>query len=173
MPPFDPQFWTEVFLQTLTLFVMLVGLLGLIVPVFPGLVIIWLASLFYALLEHAAGRMNWIDWTLFGLICLLALVGSVIDNIIIARKMRGRSIPWTSIGISYLAGIVASLFLTPVLGLVASPLALFGAEYLRLRKAKYAFESAKSYMVAWSWSFAAVFGIGVLMILVWMAWAWL
>ncbi len=173
MPPFDPQFWTEVLIQTLTLFAMLVGLLGLVIPVFPGLIIIWLANLFYALVENAAGRMTWVDWTLFALISLLALFGSVVDNIIIARNMRGRSIPWLSIALAFLAGIVASIFLTPVIGLVASPLALFGAEYLRLRKARSAFESAKSYMIAWSWSFAAVFGVGVLMILLWMAWAWL
>ncbi len=173
MPPTDPQFWAEVLVETLTLFVMLVGLLGLLIPVFPGLIIIWLASLFYALIENAAGRMTWIDWTLFALISFLMVMGSVIDNIIIARKMRGRSIPWISIGVAYLAGIIASMFLTPLVGLVASPVALFGAEYFRLRNRKTAFESAKSYMVAWSWSFAAVFGVGILMILFWMAWAWL
>ncbi len=172
MPPFDPRFWTEVVVQTLTLFVMLVGLVGLVIPIFPGLIIMWLASLFYALVENATGRMVWYDWVLFGLISLLAVLGSVIDNIIIARKMRGRSIPWTSIGLAYLAGILASLFLTPVGGLIAAPVALFGAEYLRLRNRRTAFGSAKSYMVAWSWSFAAVFGVGLLMILVWLAWAW-
>ncbi len=117
--------------------------------------------------------MTWVDWALFALISLLALFGSVVDNIIIARNMRGRSIPWLSIALAFLAGIVASIFLTPVIGLAASPLALFGAEYLRLRNSRSAFQSAKSYMVAWSWSFAAVFGVGVLMILLWMAWAWL
>ena len=95
--PTDPRFWSEVLLQTLTLFVLLVGLLGLLIPVFPALVVMWLATFIYALIENSLGRMGWIDWTLFGLITILMLVGSVIDNIIIARKMRGRSIPWSSI----------------------------------------------------------------------------
>jgi uncharacterized protein YqgC (DUF456 family) len=171
--PTDPQFWSEVILQTLTLSVLIVGLLGLLIPVFPALVVMWLATLIYALIENAAGRMTWIDWVLFALITLLMLFGSVIDNIIIAQKMRGQSIPWGSIAVAFLAGIIASLFLTPLIGMAASPLGLFGAEYLRLHDRKLAFTSAKTYMIAWGWSFAAVFGVGVLMILLWLLWAWL
>lgn len=171
--PTDPQFWSEVFLQTLTLFILIVGLLGLVVPVFPGLIIMWLATLFYALIENSLGRMTWIHWTLFALITILMIGGSVIDNIIIASKMRGHSIPWSSIGLSYLAGILASMFLTPLVGIVASPLALFGVEYLRLRDRKLAFDSARTYTIAWGWSFLAVFSVGVLMIVFWMLWAWM
>jgi uncharacterized protein len=168
--PTDPRFWSEVVLQTVTLFVLLIGLLGLLIPVFPALVVMWLATLFYALIENYLGRMSWIEWTLFALITLLMLVGSVIDNIIIARKMRGQSIPWSSIGLAFLAGILASIFLTPFIGMAASPLSLFGVEYIRLRDRKLAFTSAKTYMIAWGWSFAAVFGIGLLMIVLWLVW---
>jgi len=173
MPPTDPRFWAEVVIQTLTLFALIVGLFGLLVPVFPGLIIMWLATLFYALIENAAGRMAWIDWTLFAFITILMLFGSVIDNIIIARRMRGHSIPWSSIGLSYLAGIIASLFLTPLVGLIASPLTLFTAEYFRFRNRRKAFDSARTYMIAWGWSFLAVFGVGVLLLILWLVWAWL
>ena len=167
----DPGVLGESILQALTLGVLLVGLFGLLIPVFPGLLVMWMATLFYALLESAAGRMAWIDWTLFGLITILMIVGNVIDNIIIARNMRGKAIPWSSIALAYLAGLIASVFLTPIVGILASPLALFGAEWLRLHRGRLAFASAKSYMVAWGWSFAAVFGIGVLMVVLWILWA--
>ncbi|HEX2696369.1 MAG TPA: DUF456 family protein [Anaerolineales bacterium] len=173
MPPIDPQLLGEVIIETIVLFFMLVGLFGLLVPVFPGLIVMWLATLFYALVENDAGRMAWIDWTLFALITILMLFGSVIDNIIIAKRMRGHSIPWRSIGLSYLAGIIASIFFTPLIGLVASPLTLFGVEYLRFRNRKKAFDSARTYMIAWGWSFLAVFGVGVLMLILWFLWAWL
>lgn len=170
--PTDPRFWSEVFLQTLTLVVLLVGLAGLIIPVFPGLVVMWLATLAYALIEFAAGRMTPTDWILFALLTVLMLVGNVIDNIIIARKMRGHSIPWSSIGISYLAGLLASIFLTPLIGLIAAPLALFGVEYIRLRGPRQAFDSARTYMIGWGWSFAARFTIGIVMLGLWAAWVW-
>jgi hypothetical protein len=97
---------------------------------------------------------------LFGLISLLTVVGSVVDNVIIARKMRGRFIPWSSIVLAYLAGIVSSVLLTPVAGIAAAPLTLFAVESARLRDRGRGFESARAYMVAWGWSFMAVFGIG-------------
>jgi uncharacterized protein YqgC (DUF456 family) len=163
----------QTLLQALTLIFMLVGLFGLVIPVFPGLIIIWLASLAFALIQASLGNMAWIDWTLFALMTLLMLGGSVVDNIIIAYKMRDKQIPWKSIGLSYLAGILGSIFLTPLVGLVAAPLGLVGAEYLRFRNWRQAFDSAKTYMLAWGWSFAALFGIGTLMIILWMLWAWL
>jgi uncharacterized protein YqgC (DUF456 family) len=169
--PTNPAFWDEVILQTLTLFVLLVGWLGILIPVFPGLIVMWLATLVYALAENAVGRMTWLDWVLFGLITALMILGNVIDNIIITRKMRGRSIPWTSIFLAFLAGIIASLFLTPLVGLAASPLTLFAVESARLHSRRSGFASARAYMVAWGWSFAAVFGAGALMIGLWLIWA--
>jgi uncharacterized protein YqgC (DUF456 family) len=169
--PIDSRFWSEVVLQTLTLFVLLVGLAGLVIPVFPGLAIMWIATLLYALLENAVGRMTWIGWVFFALITLLMLFGSVIDNIIIARKMRGRSVPWSSIAVAYAAGLVASLFFTPLVGLVASPLALFATESRRLRDRRLGFASARAYMIAWGWSFAAVFAVGLLILFLWLLWA--
>ncbi len=169
--PTNPDFWNLVVLQTLTLFVLIVGWLGILVPVFPGLLIMWLGTLFYALVQNDAGRMDWLSWTLFGIITALMLVGNVIDNIIIARKMRGRSIPWSSIAFAFLAGLIGSIVLTPVAGLAAAPLTLFAVESIRLHSRRLGFASAKAYMIAWGWSFAAVFGVGFLMILVWLVWA--
>src|SRR5258706_3270868 len=48
----------QVILETFTLFVMLVGLFGLIVPVFPGLTVMWIAALVYALIQNAAHNMT-------------------------------------------------------------------------------------------------------------------
>src|SRR5512146_243427 len=167
----DPNTLAESVLQALTLGIMLLGLFGLLIPVFPGLLIMWLATCLYALLENASGRMQWEDWVLFAAITVLMVVGNIIDNIIIARKMRGKAIPWTSIGLAFLSGLVASMFFTPIIGILASPLGLFGAEFLRLREARPAFNSARSYMVAWGWSFAAIFGIGLAMVVLWALWA--
>lgn len=169
--PLNPDFWNQVLLQTLTLFVLLVGWLGVLIPVFPGLLIMWLGTLFYALVENSLGLMSWVDWVLFGVITFLMLLGNVIDNIIIARKMRGRAIPWTSIALAFAAGLIGSLFLTPLVGLFIAPLTLFGVETFRLHSRKLGFASARAYMVAWGWSFAAVFAVGFLMILFWLLWA--
>jgi uncharacterized protein YqgC (DUF456 family) len=169
--PTDPDFWSLVVLQAVTLAMLLMGWAGLLVPVFPGLVVMWLTTLFYAALQQTTGRMGWFDWVLFALISMLMVVGSIIDNIIIAKKMRGESVPWRSIVLAYLAGLLASAFFTPLIGIAASPLALYAAESARLHDRKLGFQSARLYMIAWGWAFIAVFSIGALMILIWLLWA--
>ena len=160
-------------LQTITLFVLFLGLLGLIVPVFPGLTVMWLATLVFAILQSVGGLMTGWDWFLFALITLLMIGGNIVDNLIIASKMRGHEIPWKNILLCYAAGIIVSLFFTPLIGLIASPVALLGLEYLRFRDWKQARESMKVFLVGWGASFAARFGIGFLMIVFWALWAWL
>lgn len=170
----DPglQTFLQVILETLTLFVLLVGLVGLIVPVFPGLVVMWLGTLVYALLQSAAGRMTVWDWLLFAVITTLMIVGNVADNIIIASKMRNKYVPWSSILWAFAAGIVASIFLTPIVGLVAAPAGLFVAETSRLKDRQAAMESTKAYMVGWGWAFGVRFLIGLVMTGLWMLSAW-
>lgn len=169
--------WLNLFLavalETLTLFALLIGLAGLIVPVFPGLTIMWLTTLVYALIQNAADKMTGWDWAIFVFITLLMIGGNIVDNIIIARKMRDQFIPWSSILIAFAAGIVVSIFLTPLFGLVAAPLGLFLAEMNRLKNRDDALKSTKAYMVGWGWAFGARFIIGITMIGSWMLWAWI
>jgi uncharacterized protein YqgC (DUF456 family) len=166
------ELFLQVVLEIFTLMALIVGLLGLIVPVFPGLVIMWLGTLVYAIIQSAAGNMTGWKWILFGVITFLMITGSIVDNIIIARKMRDKYIPWSSILWAFAAGIVVSLFFTPLVGLVAAPVGLFLAESSRLKNRDAAVESTKAYMIGWGWAFGARFLIGLVMIGFWMLWAW-
>jgi len=166
------ELFLQVVLETFTLLALIVGLLGLIVPVFPGLVIMWLGTLVYAIIQSAAGNMTGWKWFLFGVITILMITGSIADNIIIARKMRDKYVPWSSILWAFAAGVVASLFFTPLIGLVAAPVGLFLAESSRLKNRDAAVESTKAYMIGWGWAFGARFLIGLAMIGFWIIWAW-
>jgi uncharacterized protein YqgC (DUF456 family) len=170
-----PEFevFLQVILETLTLFALIVGLLGLIVPIFPGLVIMWLGTLVYAILQSAAGNMTGWKWVIFGIITVLMIAGSIADNLIIAQKMRDKYIPWSSILFAFAASLIASLFFTPLIGLVAAPAGLFLAESRRLKDREAAVDSTKAYMIGWGWAFGARFLIGLVMIGFWMLWAWI
>ena len=169
-----PEFETflQFILETLTLLALIVGLLGLIVPIFPGLVIMWLGTGIYALIQNAAGNMTGGKWAIFGVITILMITGSVVDNIIIARKIRDKYVPWSSILFAFAAGILASIFFTPIIGLLAAPGGLYVAENQRLRNSEAAFEATKAYMIGWGWAFVVRFAIGLAMIGLWMIWAW-
>jgi uncharacterized protein YqgC (DUF456 family) len=171
MPP-GLETFGQVLLETLTLFVLLIGLFGLIVPVFPGLTIMWLAALVYALIQNSRGLMTGWDWFLLVLITILMVGGNIVDNLIIAAKMRDKYIPWSSILLAFAASIVASIFLTPVIGLLAAPVALLVIEYIRLKDRRKAFDSTKTYVIGAGWAFLARFVIGLMMVGLWMLWAW-
>ena len=166
------ELFLQVVLETFTLFALIVGLLGLIVPVFPGLVVMWLGTLVYAIFQNAAGNMTGWKWFIFGIITLLMIGGSIADNLIIAGKMRDKYVPWSSILLAFAAGVIASLFFTPIIGLVAAPVGLFLAESRRLKDRDAAVESTKAYMIGWGWAFGVRFVIGLVMIGFWMIWAW-
>ncbi len=168
----NPDLAFQVIIEVITLLFMLVGLFGLLIPIFPGLTVMWLGPLLYVIVQNANGNMNWLGWLLFGLITLLMLGGNVVDNIIIARHVREKQAPWSSIVIAFIAGLVASIFFTPLIGIIASPVGLFLAEWRRLRDQSQAFAITKAWMTGWGWSIAARFGIGLVMIALWLAWAW-
>ena len=172
----DPTFWEffgQVFLETLTLLVMLSGLAGLFIPVFPGLTVMWLGTLVYAVVQAINKNMTGVDWFLFVLITLLMIGGNIIDNIIIAKHVRDKNVPWSSIIWAFVAGILISLFFTPLVGMIASPVALFLAEWRRLKDKPAALSNTRAWMTGWGWSIAARLGIGFLMIVFWGLWAWL
>ncbi len=172
----DLNFWDvagRVLLETLTLFALLGGLFGLLIPVFPGLTVMWIGTLVYAIVQGINGNMTWVDWVLFTLITLLMIGGNIIDNIIIAKHVRDKNVPWSSILWAFAAGIVVSLFFTPIAGMIASPVGLYLAEWRRLKEKQAALANTKAWMTGWGWSLAARFGIGFIMIVFWGLWAWL
>ena len=172
----DLNFWDvagRVLLETLTLLALLGGLFGLLIPVFPGLTVMWIGTLVYAVVQGMNGNMTWVDWVLFTLITLLMIGGNIADNIIIAKHVRDKNVPWSSILWAFAAGIVVSLFFTPIVGMVASPVGLYLAEWRRLKEKQSALANTKAWMTGWGWSLAARFGIGVVMLVFWMLWAWL
>ncbi len=172
----DPEFWKLYFqtlLEILTFLVLLTGLIGLIIPVFPGLTVMWLGTLVYAIIQAMSGNMTWVDWLLFVVITLLMIGGNIVDNIIIAKHMLDKDVPWSSIIWAFVAGMVVSIFFTPIAGIIASPLGLFLAEWYRLKDRSIAFANTKAWMTGWGWSIAARIGIGVVMIIFWGLWAWL
>jgi uncharacterized protein YqgC (DUF456 family) len=162
------EFWLKVGIETLTLFALIVGTAGLIIPVFPGLVINWLAVLIYGLVSGFGVK----GWVIFVLITLLMIAGNVSDNIMMGRKARESGAAWLSIGTGYAASLVLSLFLSPVAGLAAAPAGVFLVELIRRKDWREALRVAWSLMVGWGWSIGIRITIGVLMIGLWMIWAW-
>lgn len=76
--------WLQTAIFAITLVVMLVGLFGLMVPVFPGMLVIWLAALGFGIVVG----FNTLGIWMFALITGLAVAGSVLDNVFMAAGAR-------------------------------------------------------------------------------------
>jgi uncharacterized protein len=152
-----------------TLFFMLVGLLGLVVPAFPGLAIIWLAALLYGILS---GGFDWVAGLIFVLISILWLVGSFGDNLLMGAGARKGGASWISIILAGIAGLLGTVLFPPFGGLVAAPLTVLLLEYLRKRDMRQATIAVRGLAIGWGLTFFLRFGVGILMIVLWLVWAW-
>jgi uncharacterized protein len=147
---------------------MVVGLL--VIPILPGLVIIWAAALGYGI---AAG-FGTLGWVMLGLITVLMLAGSILDNILMGAKAHQVGAPWWVVLLALGAAVIGSLVIPiPIIGgVLAALLVLFLVEWARRKDAKKALLSMRGMLVGCGW--AAVFRviIGLIMIGLWLIWAW-
>jgi hypothetical protein len=155
-------------LEILTLIIMLVGLFGLVIPIFPGVEIVWLAALTFGLIDgfSALGAILFAGITLFG------LVGLVIDNVLMATLTRQNGASWVSIFLAMLAGLIGTIIFPPIGGLIAAPLIVLLLEYRRRRSWPESWQVVKGLLAGWGLSLLARFGIGLVMIILWLVWAW-
>lgn len=160
--------WIEPTITILTVLTMLVGLFGLIVPIFPGNVVMWLAALAYGLV-FGFGKLGGI---MFAIITLLMLAAVSADNILMGAKAREKGADWGSIILALTAGVVGTMLFPPIGGLIAAPLALYLAELQLLGNAQEAIAVVKALMTGWGLAFLVRFGIGVVMFSLWGIWAY-
>lgn len=146
--------------------IMVSSWIGLVVPVFPGTVVMWVAMSVYGIV-YGFGTTGWI---LFGLITLLMIFSTFIDNYFMSASAKEKGASWSSIFIAIMGGIVFSFLFPPIGGIIATPLLLFLAEFYRTKNKKTSFEVTKSMLKGWGWSFIARFGIGLIMLILWIIW---
>ncbi len=160
--------WLEPAFIWIIQIVILIGLVGLVIPIFPGLVLIWLATLGYGI----AKGFSTSGWILFALISLLMLMGSVVDNILMGVGARKGGASWLTVAIALGVGLLGTIVFPPLGGLIAAPLAIFGLELWRQRHWKKAGKAVGGLAIGWGMTFLVRFGIGVLMMICWWVWVW-
>lgn len=156
-------------LKTVVLIVMVLGMFSLIIPFIPGLTIVWVAALVYGLIDG----FNLAGGILFGFITVLMLFGNIVDNLLMGAGAKQSGASWLAIGIALVAGVVGSIVFPPFGGLALTLIGLFVVEIIRLRDWRKATDSTKSMMVGWGKAVLARIGIAVVMIGLWLAWAFL
>ena len=160
--------WLDTTIHILTVLTMLVGLFGLVVPIFPGNVVMWLAALTYGLI-FGFGRLGAI---MFAIITVLMIAAVLAGNVLMGTKAREKGADWGSIILALIAGVVGTMLFPPIGGLIAAPLVLYLAELQRRRDAQEAQAVVKALLTGWGLAFIVRFGLGVVMFALWGIWAY-
>ena len=159
--------WVEVIAFWLTLVIMLLGLVLLIIPIFPGITVIWIAALLYG---FVAG-FDTLGIVVLVFITLGMIAGITADNVLMGAGARQGGASWLTIIVALVAGIVGTVLFPPIGGLIAIPLAIFLLELLRVREWRGAWRATRGLALGWGLSFLVRFGIGLVMIAIWLGWA--
>lgn len=145
---------------------MLVGLLGVFLPVVPDILLIWLAALGYGLLVGWGQSGPW----LFAGITLLGLVGVATETWVSGAGARKAGASGWAILVGVLAGLVGFFFFPP-LGMIVGLLGgTFAVELLQKRDAGQAARSTLGMGIGFGVSFGVKLLLGLLMVGAWLLW---
>lgn len=111
----------------LTGLMIFVGLVGVVVPVLPGLLLVWAGVAVWGLARHDTA-----GWVALAVATVLVAAGTAAKYLLPGRRLRAAGVPWTTIAAGTVLGIVG-FFVIPVVGLfVGFVLGVYLAEWLRL-----------------------------------------
>lgn len=142
----------------------LVGLVGIVVPVVPGLLLTVGATLLWAY-EHPAPQA----WIVFGVAAVLYLVGVVLQYLLPGKRMRNQGIGTSTMLAAVVLGIVG-FFVVPVVGFVIGfVLGIFLVELARRSGDKAAaWAATKSALAAVLHSMGIELAAGVAILVTWL-----
>ncbi|MGZ8583450.1 MAG: DUF456 domain-containing protein [Actinomycetota bacterium] len=150
-------------LETVLGIVMLVGLVGVVVPVFPGLIIVIGAAFVWALQRGGPGA-----WAVFAVIAAVGVVGIAASSVLPARRASSTGAPAWVVAAGAV-GLVIGFFVVPVIGaLIGFPAGVFVAELMRQRHPGPAWRATWEALKGVGLGIAIQLGAGVVMIGVWL-----
>ena len=154
--------------QALVGLLMVAGIVGILLPVIPGLLLIWAAGLWWTIADGGGPAR----WTVFAVMTALLAVGTTAKYVLPARSAAARGAPLATLVVGGI-GAVIGFFVIPVIGLVVGGVVgIYLAEFARLREAGRAWDSTRAALVAIGVGMLIELTAGLLMFAVWLAGVW-
>lgn len=141
----------------------LVGILGVILPVIPGVILCWAGAVGWAIFGEASGGVR---WGVAGLATLVALTGTLIKYLWPGKRLKDSGVPTMSLLAGGVLGLVG-FFVVPVIGLVLGfVLGIWLAEYGRVGRAQ-AWPSTRGALGAVGLSLLVEFAAALAIAVIW------
>lgn len=164
----DASLLGEALLFGLCVVFMIVGLIGTVIPILPGIPIIWLSVLFYAIVEGFKA----IDPFTFIILTLMAIVAGTADiwmSLLGAKTggASGRSMLFGCLG-SLIGFIIGAIFIVGELfgALIGYVLGILLSEYQKHKDWNLAIKASVGGLAGRGLAAAVQFGAGVLMLII-------
>jgi uncharacterized protein len=139
----------------------LVGIVGIVLPVLPGLVLV-LAGI----AVWAVPRGDTVAWAVLGVAVGIVVIGSVAKYLLPGRRLRDSGVPGRTIAAGAVLGVVG-FFVVPVVGLfLGFVLGVYLAELARVGREQ-AWPSTRQALAAVGWSIVIELATGLLAAAVW------
>jgi hypothetical protein len=143
--------------------IMLVGLVGIVVPLLPGLLLVWAAVLVWAI-----GAQSPAGWAVLGIATVLALLGTLLQYLLPGRRMARAGVTSSSTVAGVVLGIVG-FFVIPVVGaFLGFALGVYLAERVKLGAHSAAWPSTKHALKAIALSMGIELLTGLAIITAWL-----
>lgn len=157
---------TDTLVAVLVGVAMAVGLVGTVVPVVPGLGLVWLAALAFGLARGFGTE----GVAAMAVITALAVAGTVAGVVLPRRAAGAAGAAPTSLWLGALLAVVG-FFAVPVVGLpLGGALGIYAGEHLRTGSAGAAWRATRATLAGFGLAALAQLGAGLLMVLTWGAW---
>ncbi len=139
-----------------------VGVVGILVPVLPGLLLVWAGIALWAVTTGGVA-----GWGLLALATVLVALGALAKYLLPGRRLRESGVGWTTIAAGGVLGVVGFL-VVPVLGLpLGFVLGVYLAELSRHRDHAVARPSTLAALRAVGWSILIELATALLAIAAW------
>ena len=102
---------------------------------------------------------------------ILMVIGNISDGLLMGKKALDYGAAKASLVLAAIVSVIVSLIFSPLGGLIAAPITLYLSEKNQGHTKEEAIAITKGLMVGWGWAFALRFGIGIMMIVLWIIWA--
>lgn len=162
-------------LATLGLILAGIGLIGSVLPLLPGLPLIWLGAFVWAW----GNDFQAVGWPTLIILAILALVGWGIDLVLTPAISRRAGVSWRAIGGAILGGLLGGIFLSaiPVIGtlfgaLLGAILGMWFVEYRIRGDERAATAAVRAYLsgVAVTTTLNVLLALMMVAIFLWQAW---
>ncbi len=149
-------------LDLLVALAILIGLVGVVVPVLPGVLLVWAAVAVWA-----TERQDSPGWWALGVATVVLALGQVAKYVLPGRQLSRAGVP-TSTTLAGAALGVVGFFVLPVVGLpLGFVLGVYLRERLRLHRHDLALASSRQALRAAGWSFLVELATALLIAVTW------